>query len=127
MLPNYLTTGVRTTKGSISTIDTTNVVTSKRTDLTKAAKRGNVKTMFAGAVAHNSSNSTQPLTAIISVVGTVTRVLDEAVVQIGESTVWNEQDFAIVLGEDEYVSVTVSETLVINDKLNVFIHAKEVL
>jgi hypothetical protein len=81
---------------------------------------------FVGAVMYNDHQSTQPLTPTITVTnGTVSRKLDRTTIQTGDSAVWNEEDYAIDLDSDQYISISVAETLVNGDNLYVFLRFKD--
>jgi hypothetical protein len=128
MLGNFRTTGVRTNKGTISSITSAGSLTTTRNDLTKTQRRANARTMFAGGVVYSDVGSTQTLTAILSVKdGTTTSIVDRATIGIGRSIVWLEQDFGIVLENDEYVEVTLEESLSSGDKVYIYLHSKEII
>ena len=128
MLGNFRTTGVRTNKGTISSITAAGSPTTTRNDLTKTQRRANARTMFAGGVVYSDVGSTQILTAILSVKdGTTTSIVDRATIGIGRSIVWLEQDFGIVLENDEYVEVTLEESLSSGDKVYIYLHSKEII
>jgi hypothetical protein len=128
MLGNFRTTGVRTNKGTISSITSAGSLTTTRNDLTKTQRRANARTMFAGGVVYSDVGSTQILTAILSVKdGTTTSIVDRATIGIGRSIVWLEQDFGIVLENDEYVEVTLEESLSSGDKVYIYLHSKEII
>ena len=81
---------------------------------------------FIGAVMYNDHQSTQPLTPTITVTnGTISRKLDRTAIQIGDSAVWNEEDFAIDLDSDQFISISVAETLQNGDNLYVFLRFKD--
>lgn len=81
---------------------------------------------FVGAVMYNDHQSTQALTPTITVTnGTISRKLDRTTIQTGDSAVWNEEDFAIDLDSDQYISISVAETLQNGDNLYVFLRFKD--
>jgi len=81
---------------------------------------------FIGAVMYNDHLSTQPLTPTITVTnGTISRKLDRTTIQTGDSAVWNEEDFAIDLDSDQFISISVAETLQNGDNLYVFLRFKD--
>ena len=128
MLANFRTTGIRTEKGTLGYTVNASAVSTARSGRSTAQKRGNVRSMFSGGVAYNKSNSSQPLTALLEITdGTTSRVLDRVTVQKGDSTVWREEDFGIVLEPDEYAKVTCVETFASGDVMNVFLHSKDII
>lgn len=127
MLPNFQTTGFRTERGIVYFAGETTAVSATRDSGSKASKRGNTKTMFSGGVVYNDKDSTQALTATLMIKGGfLTYIVDREAVQIGTSLVWNERDYGVVLDDDEYMEVSIEETLVSGDKAYVFLHLKDI-
>ena len=81
---------------------------------------------FVGAVIYNDHQSTQPLTTALTVTnGTISKILDRTVIQAGDSAVWSEEEYAVDLDSDQYVTVTVAETLQSGDNMYVFLRTRD--
>ena len=93
-------------------------------------KRGNTLTMFSGAIAYLNSNATQTFFVQLSITnGTTEYYLDRVQIQPGDSVVWTEDEYGVILDEDQYVKIlcTSSSSFSSNDNLSVFLHTKEVV
>jgi hypothetical protein len=127
-MPQYLARRVKTEKHKI-TVSGTAKSTVPTTTQRKA--RGAGRRAFAGMVAYNDAASDRAFTVIISITdGTTSYTLDKTLVLIGESAVWMEDEYGVELGDDEYVSVTVSTADIAaigsNDVIHLFIRMRDV-
>ncbi len=124
-LTNYEKT--TTVKAKISGTGLTNQVSTALISDTDSNKRGVRRRRFVGAVMYNKSNSTQALTPLIEVTnGTTSFQLDRATIQIGDSAVWMEEDYAVDLDKDQHIKVTVAESIATADNLFIFLRFKDI-
>lgn len=126
-MPDYKYKTVRTVKKIISH---TGVATSTSTKLdseSTTVKRMVQKRVFAGGVIYNSSSSSQALTAIIKITnGTNNYYLDRTLIGKGDSAVWSEHEYGIELDSDEYVEISVAESLASGDNLYIFLRFRDI-
>ena len=88
--------------------------------------RGVILRRFVGGVMYNKANSTQALTPLLEVTnGTTTFQLDRTTIQIGDSATWMEAEYAVDLDTDQYIKVTVAESLASSDDLFIFLRFKD--
>lgn len=130
MLGNFKTTNPRTIKDVLGYGAESNKITTARTGLSITRKRGNTRSMFAGALAYLKSNATQIFSVELSVTnGTTAYSIDRVDIEPGDSVVWMENEYGIVLDEDQYVKITATSlsSFASNDELSVFLHTREIV
>ena len=130
MLGNFKTINPRTIKDVLGHGAESNKITTARTGLSTTRKRGNTRSMFAGALAYLKSTATQTFTVELSVTnGTTAYSIDRVNIEPGDSAVWMENEYGIVLDEDQYVKITATTvgSFASNDELSVFLHTREIV
>ena len=91
----------RTFQGELSYGGDTSLTTTKQNDQSISRRRGSLKTMFSG--------------------GFVYRQL----VLTGDTHVWTEEEFGIVLENDEQMTITTAETLASGDSMVFVLNTKD--
>ena len=130
MLGNFKTINPRTIKDVLGYGAENNKITTARSGLSTARKRGNTQSMFAGALAYLKNTATQAVHVQISITnGTTEYSVDRVSIAPGDSAVWTEDEYGIVLDADQYVKVLCSSptSAAPNDELSVFLHTKELV
>jgi plastocyanin len=130
MLGNFKTTNPRTIKDVLGYGAESNKITTARTGISKTRKRGNTRSMFAGALAYLHHAATQTFNVTLTVTnGTTEYVVDRVQIEPGDSAVWMENEYGIVLDEDQYVKIeaATTDTFASNDELSVFLHTREIV
>ena len=128
MIGIFKTTNPRTIKDVLGHNAESNKVTSARSSLSTTRKRGNTRTMFAGAIAYLNSAATQTFNVQLSITnGTTEYYLDRIQLLPGDSAIWTED--GVILDEDQYVKLicTSASSFSSGDNLSVFLHTKEVI
>ena len=130
MLGNFKTINPRTIKDVLGHGAESNKITTARTGLSTTRKRGNTRSMFAGALAYLKDTATQTFSVQLSVTdGTTTYLVDRVNIEPGDSAVWMENEYGIVLDEDQYVKIEAiaAGSFSSNDELSVFLHTREIV
>lgn len=130
MLGNFKTINPRTIKDVLGYGAESNKITTARTGLSTTRKRGNTQSMFAGALAYLKNSATQTFSVTLSITnGTTEYSVDRVQIEPGDSAVWMEEEYGIMLDADQYVKIAATsvDSFASNDELSVFIHTKEVV
>ena len=130
MLGNFKTINPRTIKDVLGYGAENNKITTARSGLSTTRKRGNTQSMFAGALAYLKNTATQAFFVRLSITnGTTEYSVDRVRIEPGDSAVWTEDEYGIVLDADQYVKVLCStaDAFASNDELSVFLHTKELV
>ena len=130
MIGNFKTINPRTVKDVLGHNAESNKVTTARSSLSTTRKRGNTLTMFSGAIAYLNSAATQTFYVQLSITnGTTEYYLDRVQILPGDSSIWTEDEYGVILDEDQYVKITCTSgsSFSSGDNLSVFLHTKEVV
>ena len=130
MISNFKTTNPRTVKAALGYNAENNKATPARSSLSTTRKRGNTQTMFAGGMAYLSNDAAQTFNVQLSITnGTTEYYLDRVEILPGDSAIWTEDEYGVILDEDQYVKIlcTSGSSFSSNDNLSVFLHTKEVV
>ena len=130
MIGNFKTINPRTIKDVLGHNAESNKVTTARSSLSTTRKRGNTLTMFSGAIAYLNSAATQTFFVQLSITnGTTEYYLDRVEILPGDSAVWLEEEYGVILDEDQYAKITTipNKSQVSGDTVSVFLHTKEVV
>ena len=116
----------RTFQGELSYGGDTSLTTTKQNDQSISRRRGSLKTMFSGGFVYNANGSSQNLTVLLSVTdGSNTFKLARQLVLTGDTHVWTEEEFGIVLENDEQMTITTAETLRSGDSMVFVLNTKD--
>ena len=130
MIGNFKTINPRTVKDVLGHGAESNKVTTARSSLSGTRKRGNAQTMFAGCMAYLNNAATQNFNVQLSITnGTTEYFLDRVEILPGDSAIWTEDEYGVILDEDQYVKITciTGSSFASGDNLSVFLHTKEVI
>ena len=130
MISNFKTTNPRTVKAALGYNAENNKATTARSSLSTTRKRGNTQTMFAGGMAYLSNDAAQTFNVQLSITnGTTEYYLARVEILPGDSAVWLEEEYGVILDEDQYAKITTipNKSQVSGDTVSVFLHTKEVV